>query len=110
MVPFLVPKEEQLVLLDRAADGIAPVIAAELVFTVQGQSFAGVARGEIAVRRKAVVAPGVESTSVKIIGATAGNNADDSTRRLPVFRAIAIGEHLEFGDRLVRGINQDGAV
>src|ERR1700687_3659304 len=47
---------------------------------------------------------------MKLIRAAPGDNVDDSAARLPVFRTIAVAEHLELLDGVDRGVYQNGSV
>ncbi len=67
-------------------------------------------RGEIFRCRDSVISSVVEGASVELIRAALGHDVDDGARRLAIFRAIAVAQHLELSNRFDRRVNQDGAV
>ena len=44
------------------------------------------------------------------VGSASGGDADDGSGGLAVLGAVAVGEHLELGDGLDGGIDEDGAI
>ena len=67
-------------------------------------------RGEIFRCGDSVISSVVEGASVELIRAAFGHDVDDGARRLAIFRAIAVAQHLELSNRFDRRVNQDGTV
>jgi len=104
-VPFLRPEEENLILLPhRATDGVAEVVAAQLVLlairtTRQTALFhKGVEGVQI------IVTAEIIRVTVKTVFAVLGDDADLPASRLAILRAIAVALDLEFID----GVNGGG--
>src|SRR6266478_2364635 len=109
LVPFLVPEKEDLVLFDRPANVIAVVVYTELVLHAVGSR--AVVGLHLRIKRvQLVVAARIESTAVKGVRATLGDDADLPTRGEAELRPKAVAFDLEFLDGIQGRIYQDGAL
>ena len=86
---FVIAEQKQLVFLQRAAQRAAELISPE---RRNGGPIEEVARVQIAIAQK------LEQRSVQTIGAGLRDHADLRAGALAIFRAIGIGEHIEFAD------------
>src|SRR5215831_9057190 len=104
IIPFLVEPEEEFIFHDRAGNVVAEAIAAQF-------AFAGlVVVGEPSGRIQGIVAAGIKDAAVPLILTGARIDADNRAGGLSVFGAVGIAEHFELGNRVHRGVNQNGAV
>ena len=104
-VPFLAPEEEQFILLDGTAQGVAEVIAPKNRLVLVGigvdAARAGMhhvsepvlsclSRGEPVISIQSVIATRVEEATMPIVGSVFGHDVDDCARGLAVFRTVGI--------------------
>src|SRR5260370_22954475 len=102
LVPLLVPPEEELVFHEWAARVISVVVAAQLGLTRL------VLFGEVVICIECVIASRIEHAAVNLVRAGSRRKADDLARCLTILRAVGVPDHLEFGDGVDCGIDQDG--
>src|SRR5207245_6366379 len=127
IVPFrlLASKEEELVLLYRAANRIAVVIAPQNRFVIvrigvnrpscrMNRTFCSVIksllRGKPVIGVQGIVSARVEGAAMPGVAASPSHNVDDATGSLSVFRTVSVAQQLEFSDGFEGGINKDRAV
>src|SRR5579859_2923017 len=124
-IPLLVPEEEELILLNRATERIAEVVAAKnrLVLVRVGVDAAGagmegvgkavlrsLTSSEPVVSIQSIIAARVEDAAVPVVGSALSHDVDDAARRLAILRAVGVAKHLEFLNRFNRGIDENRAV
>src|SRR5690242_9574437 len=116
LIPLLAPEEEQLVLQNRTTKGIAIIIPSKLVLPAIGKGLA-ISLGrrlspgrKVFTRIQQIVAPKVERATMKRIRSAARCDVNHRSGGLPIFGAIGVAQHLEFGDRVHGRIDQDRAV
>ncbi len=116
VVPLLAPEDEQFVLDDRTTDRVAPVIAGDAVAAFVRKASACRVSNRRALRREIragiqhSVASAVQNAAMPVVASTPGDDIDHRAGSLAILRAIAVAQHLEFGDRFDRGIDQNRAV
>ena len=87
-----------------------PLDVISLVVAAQLRLACAVLFGELVIRIQRVIAAGIKEAAVNLIVARSGRKADDRARCLPILGTVGVPDHLEFGDGVDCGIDQDGAV